>query len=162
MDSAIREAVASDFSQVGAVFAQELQFHVGLLPDRFQMAEPIMTHGWFDEILGNPDKVLFVAEFDAGIVGVLLIMIRTSPADPIFHPRRYAYIDEVAVVERWRGRGVGRALMIRAHEWAQERGAKEVELHVWESNERAIAFYERLGYRAIRRTMKTQLVVGES
>ena len=162
MDYAIREAVASDFSQVGEVFSQELQFHIGLLPDRFRVADPIMTHGWFDEILGNPDKMLYVAECDNEIVGVLLIAIRTNPTDPIFKSRRYAYIDEVAVVERWRGKGVGQALMIRAHEWAQKRGAKEVELRVWETNVRAIAFYERLGYKGIRRTMKKELVVGES
>ena len=38
--------------------------------------------------------------------------------------------------------------------WALARGVKEIELNVWEVNPDAIAFYERMGYQSIRRTMR--------
>jgi ribosomal protein S18 acetylase RimI-like enzyme len=157
METAIRQAVAADFDQVAKVFADENRFHAALLPERFQIAEPIMTHEWFDEILTNPHKALLVAECAREIVGLVLVAIRTSPDDPIFRPRRYGYIDEIAVAERYRGQGIGQLLMKEAHIWASEQGASEVELHVWEANQSAIAFYERLGYTAIQRTMKVVL-----
>ena len=157
MDIAIRLAVASDFDQVAKVFADENRFHAALLPGRFQIAEPIITREWFDEILTNARKALLVAERVREIVGVVLVTIRTNPDDPIFRPRRYGYIDEIAVAERYRGQGIGQLLMKEAHTWVFEQGASEVELHVWETNRSAIVFYERLGYTAIQRTMKVVL-----
>jgi GNAT superfamily N-acetyltransferase len=49
--------------------------------------------------------------------------------------------------------GIGQALLRRAERWAAERGASELELTVWEFNQDAIAFYEKLGYVTERRTM---------
>jgi ribosomal-protein-alanine N-acetyltransferase len=46
----------------------------------------------------------------------------------------------------FRRRGVGRALMIAADEWALTVGVRKLELHVLPYNEAAIALYERLGY----------------
>ena len=157
MDVTTRQAVSSDFDQVGRVFAEENQFHTALLPDRFRIAKPIMTHGWFNEILAHPQKALLVAEREHEIIGVLYIMIRTNPDDPIFQPRRYGYIDEIAVTERYRGQGIGRLLMNEARTWALEQGILEIELHVWEVNQPAIAFYEKLGYKTVQRTMKMVL-----
>jgi ribosomal protein S18 acetylase RimI-like enzyme len=111
MDTPIRQATQSDFDQVGAVFAEENQFHTDLLPDRFQIAKPIMTHEWFDAILENNAQALFVAEHGEKIVGVLLIKLMTNPDDPIFCPRRYAYVDELVVAEQHRAKGINRVLV---------------------------------------------------
>jgi ribosomal protein S18 acetylase RimI-like enzyme len=157
MDTVIRQATEADFEQVGKVFAQENRFHAKLLPEIFKVAEPIMTHEWYDEILSNPHKALFVAELGSAIIAVLLLKVMTSPDDPIFQPRRYVYVDEIAVEEIHRGQGVGQSLMRKAGEWALAQGAREIELNVWETNTRAILFYENLGYTTIRRTMKLTL-----
>ena len=74
--------------------------------------------------------------------------------DDVFLPRRYAYLDEVAVVESFRGQGVGRLLMAGAHEWIAAQGVKEIELNVWELNTGAIAFYKELGYQPLRRGLR--------
>jgi len=57
------------------------------------------------------------------------------------------------VAEGWRSQGIGHALMQQAETWAKERGITEVELSVWEFNQRALALYEKLGYRTKRRYM---------
>ncbi len=162
MDIVIRQALKSDFDQVGQVFTQENKFHAKLVPEIIQVAKPIMTHAWFDEKLSNPNKALFVAEFGKEIVGVLLIEMMSSPDDPIFRPRTYAYLDEIAVVEKYRGRGIGQALMAKARAWALAQGASEIELNVWQVNVQAIQFYERLGYTTTRRTMRSTLDKGSA
>jgi ribosomal protein S18 acetylase RimI-like enzyme len=43
--------------------------------------------------------------------------------------------------------------MEAAQEWARQRGARRVQLTVWEFNEGAIAFYESLGYETYSRNM---------
>lgn len=61
------------------------------------------------------------------------------------HPR--AYVNILVVDEAAEGAGVGRGLMDFAEQWARDRGCREVCLDVFAGNERAIAFYERNGYR---------------
>ena len=153
----IRQAAEADFDQVGRIFADELKFHINLLPDRFQIADPIMTKEWFREIINNANKNLLVAEQNGELIGLIQIQLRTNPDDPIFVPRRYAYLDEVAVLTSHRGLGVGRSLMAEAHNWIAAQGIQEVELNVWESNKGAIAFYEGLGYQPLRRRLNLRL-----
>jgi ribosomal protein S18 acetylase RimI-like enzyme len=45
------------------------------------------------------------------------------------------------------GRGVGRALLAAAHEILRAAGCREAFLYTHEQNERALAFYEAVGYR---------------
>lgn len=159
MDVKIRTATAADFDGVGRVFAEENRYHAELLPDRFQVADPIMTRGWYDKILAEPNRSLIVAESGGDIVGVLLINLYQRLDDHIFRGRRYVYVNELAVSEDYQRQGIGRLLMAGAGAWALARGVNEIELHVWEKNSAAIAFYEKLGYRTIQRTMR--LGIGE-
>ena len=156
MNISVRRALSSDFDLVGRVFAEENRFHAALLPERFQIAEPIMTRDWFTEIITHPQKALLVAENEHEIVGVLLIVIQANPDDPIFQPRRYGYVEEVAVAERYRGQGIGQRLMQKAHHWAVEQGMQEIELHVWENNQPAIVNSHRVNYSSLDAEKKVQ------
>ena len=153
----IRRATLADFDGVAMIFAEENRFHAELVPHAIRVAEPVMTHAWYEGVLADPAQALFVARLGAEIAGVLLAALRTSADDPVLKPRRYAYIDEVAVAIEYQGQGLGRALMVEAERWARAQGASEIELHVWEANQPGIAFYERLGYSTTRRTMRRVL-----
>jgi GNAT superfamily N-acetyltransferase len=61
------------------------------------------------------------------------------------------------VDERFRGRGVGAWLMETAQEWARERGAFEMRLEIWEFEAGPLRFYERCGYRTLRRMLVREL-----
>lgn len=56
------------------------------------------------------------------------------------------YIWDVAVHESFRGRGIGKATMQLAEEFARSQGAGSIRLNVFAYNEPAIRLYERLGY----------------
>jgi len=58
------------------------------------------------------------------------------------------HVADLAVTETARRMGVGSALMNAAEQWARGRGLAVLSLDVWSTNQRALAFYERLGYRA--------------
>jgi ribosomal protein S18 acetylase RimI-like enzyme len=62
--------------------------------------------------------------------------------------RRLAHLAvlTVAVAPRWRGHGVGTALMDAARRWAASRHLRKLQLHVRAGNTGAIALYRRLGY----------------
>ncbi|NJE00920.1 N-acetyltransferase [Thermococcus sp. JdF3] len=56
------------------------------------------------------------------------------------------YISNVAVYPEFRGKGIGKALMLKAEELAEQSGARRVALDVEKDNENAIRIYKRLGY----------------
>jgi GNAT superfamily N-acetyltransferase len=94
-------------------------------------------------LLAEPGSEAFVASID----GVPLGVVAVHPDTDHFtgHPR--AYVDILVVDAAAEGRGVGRALMRRAEEWARDHDCREVVLDVFAGNAGAIAFYERCGYR---------------
>jgi ribosomal protein S18 acetylase RimI-like enzyme len=58
-------------------------------------------------------------------------------------------LHRVYVYQHGQGVGVGRILLAWAIERARQRGAKNLFLGVWESNERAIALYEGTGFEKV-------------
>ncbi|MEO0557302.1 MAG: GNAT family N-acetyltransferase [Bacteroidota bacterium] len=97
--------------------------------------------------LRAPDSQFFLA-FDADIpLGYAKLCAGETPPcvpgpDPLELER--IYVDPVAI-----GAGVGAALMEACVKASRERGARTLWLGVWEHNARAIAFYERWGFRTV-------------
>lgn len=56
------------------------------------------------------------------------------------------HVTQVCVLPQYRGRRLGEALIARAAQSLQQRGASELSLTVTEANSRAVELYERLGF----------------
>lgn len=154
----IRPAILEDYSAVSALFEKVDQLHADALPNLFQQsAGPARSQEWFAQVNASEDITLFVAEQQDILVGLILCRVQSSPAFPLFVPRRYVHINELVIHESFQGQGIGRLLMQQAHEWAQEQGATDVELDVYEFNTPARTLYEHLGYQTMRRTMRYRL-----
>jgi ribosomal-protein-alanine N-acetyltransferase len=74
---------------------------------------------------------------------------------------RGAEIADLTVLPRFRGRGIGRALVERLLEEAQRLGIPAVEIGADLGNRRALSLYERLGF-AYRRTIHLAAGGGQS
>ena len=68
-------------------------------------------------------------------------------------PETHAFIYDIWVAPDHRGKGIGKALVTWAGEWARKRGHRKIKLEVSETNARARHVYEALGFRAERRYM---------
>lgn len=62
-----------------------------------------------------------------------------------------AEVQRIYADRTWHGRGLGRALMTACVEQARAWGCDVLWLAVWERNPRAIAFYEKTGFRKVGR-----------
>lgn len=88
----------------------------------------------------HPHAAVLVAQAPEGVVGRLSIA-----RDP--HPASQHVADlGLVVAATHRRRGIGRALMEGAIEWARGAGVRKLELHVLPHNAPAIALYETLGF----------------
>ncbi|MGB3341435.1 MAG: GNAT family N-acetyltransferase [bacterium] len=147
MDINIREAKMQDYETLCSIFEEGDEYHRQALPHIFKKPDgSVRTKDFISSIISSKDEILFVAELNDTIIGVVLIGIRTAPYIDIMVPRRYAVIDNIVVLKVHRGKGVGKMLMKKAHEWISSKDIKHIELHVWEFNQSAIKFYEKLGY----------------
>jgi ribosomal protein S18 acetylase RimI-like enzyme len=93
-----------------------------------------------EELVSNPDTVLFVARVDGRILGSLTLAFYRIPTG------LKAWIEDVVVDEAARGRGVGAELNLAALTEAKARGAKDVSLTSRPSREAANRLYQRLGF----------------
>jgi len=136
----VRDATPGDASALVALAQQ-----VGAEPEGWLIADD-SWRGIADErrylraIRRHPHAAVFVAEEEARIVGRLSVA-----RDP--HPASFHVADlGLMVVASHRRRGIGRALLQRAVEWAAESRVRKLELHVFPHNEPAIALYESFGF----------------
>ena len=73
------------------------------------------------------------------------INVREGSDDVLGEP--CGYIALLAIQEEYEGRGVARLLMKRAERWAKEMGFDRVALDVFASNNNALEFYQRAGFK---------------
>lgn len=88
-----------------------------------------------------PHAAVFVAEGEDGaIVGRLSIARDQHPAS------RHVADLGLMVARSHRRRGIGRALLAAAVEWARANDVRKIELHVFPHNKAAIRLYEQFGF----------------
>ena len=88
-----------------------------------------------------PHAAVYVAEDGEHIVGRLSLARDPHPAS--------AHVADLGlmVAASHRRRGIGRALLEAAAQWARTSGVRKLELHVLPHNAAAIALYEDFGFR---------------
>jgi ribosomal protein S18 acetylase RimI-like enzyme len=154
----IRRATAQDYDDLCEILDEVDALHRQRMPHLFRKPEgPVREQAYILEQLADEDVALFIAEVEGQAAGLVHVVVWETPPIPILVPRRLAIVDSLVVKERFRRRGIGRALMHESHRWALGKGAPEIELSVFEFNEPARAFYEGLGYETISRRMGRRL-----
>ena len=158
MQIVIRQATVQDYDALCAIIDEVDSLHRDRMPHIFQKPPgPVRDREYILGLLADESVGLFVAEVEDQVAGFVHALVRDSPPWPILVPRRRAFVDSLAVWSRFRRRGVGRALMDQAHEWAIAKGAVDIELNVFEFNQSALAFYRALGYETSTRRMVRNL-----
>jgi GNAT superfamily N-acetyltransferase len=101
--------------------------------------EQVMT--W----LQTPATTLLVAQSEAGILGVAVLVTRIVPlAEGRTH--KVIEVDNLVVRADLRGRRIGRRLLAAAVEWSRQRRATQVEAVVGQVNRDGRRFYESFGF----------------
>lgn len=157
MTVSIRFATKNDYAAIAAVSTESQEKHARAHPDIFFSDTSGLVEEEVYKQLENPKYAVQVAELEERIVGYVFLLIHQASYMNILKPRTLAIITDIAVLEAYQGRGIGRMLFEAARVWAKEQSAEELELTVWDFNKSAIAFYEHLGMQTLHRTMALPL-----
>lgn len=133
----IRIAAPADVTPLVALLAE---LNRGL--ERPVESQPADWERNLAELIDDPHAHLLIAEVSGNVAGLLTLNSRVT----VLHERRVGLIDELVVAEAHRGRGVGRALISAAAEFAQQAGWSEIEVSTESSNQAAAAFYLSCGF----------------
>jgi len=119
--------------------AQALDAINGLLP---QLSTSVVALDESDlrNIVDSESTKLFLAIDEDGVFGMLSLVLFRIPTG------RKAWVEDVVVDEKARGRGVGKLLTEHAIQVAREHGAHSVDLTSRPSRAAANALYQRVGF----------------
>jgi ribosomal protein S18 acetylase RimI-like enzyme len=163
MEISIRKATAEDYNSLCELFDEIDALHRDNLPHIFQKPSGAAREkDYYLGLIADENVALLVAEVGKKLVGFVHAIVRDTPVIPVFIPRRYAIVDGIVIQSEFQNHGIGKILMDKMQEWATTKGAVSIELNVYEFNETAISFYEKLGYQIFSRKMSKELKVNET
>ncbi|MCA9909674.1 MAG: GNAT family N-acetyltransferase [Anaerolineae bacterium] len=154
----IRRATIDDAALVATLNLAVHEVHVQGRPDRFK---PLAVTDEFvalvRERLADETTYVFIGEVDGAAAAYALVMHYRRPEDAFAYEVNFLHIDQMSVNPKYRGQGYGEQMMNYVRDFARSLGVHRISLSVWAFNERAIAFYERCGFKTYDRHMEVFL-----
>jgi ribosomal protein S18 acetylase RimI-like enzyme len=133
---------AHDLDDSVDLVAEETEFRVDLLESGEYRAWVAVDAPAEDPVADD------LATVEADLAGFVTTSVDEAPT--VFDQPDRLVVGDVYVAEPHRGGGLATALMERAGQRAREAGCGEVALDVDVDNDRALAFYEKLGFDPLR------------
>ena len=152
----IRLAEERDIPSVINLLQQVGQVHHDIRPDIFRDCCQKYDEVSLASLLQDKTRPIFVAE-DEKVLGYCFCILREFASESVMTDRKELYIDDLCVDEQERGKGIAKALLAYATEYARSIGCTFVTLNVWNGNDNAMKFYEKAGMTPRSVTMEMKL-----
>ena len=131
--------------------------HHDIRPDLFRSGAIKYTEKELEALLADENSPIFVVEEENQVLGYCFCQLRDYRGSTVLTDRKEIYIDDLCVEEALRGRGIAKALYGHVTDWAKETGCAYITLNVWQGNDSAMKFYEKMGMQRRSITMETKL-----
>jgi ribosomal protein S18 acetylase RimI-like enzyme len=143
----IREFQPADTEQVERCIA-ELQDYERRIDERCLPGHAM--RGWYltylqAECAAKQGRIL-IADVDGEIAGFVAVQARVPSEHKDEEAYEYAYVSDLGVLEVYRNKGIGRALIAGAEDFAVREGARWLRISVLAQNEIPRRLYERCGF----------------
>ena len=149
MSFQIRDArLPEELSQLHEFIMGTQRFEHAFEPNR--RLDPSVAAEYFallaEQVRANGGRIFVAEDGNGSLLGWGVVHRDEDDIYVIGEERSFAYISELFVVEEARRKGVGRAFIAAAEDWARAQGLKVMQIGVLPGNTRAKAIYERAGY----------------
>lgn len=153
----IRRAEKNDIEEILRLLRQVLEVHASIRPDLFISGTTKYTDKELEVIIKDEKKPIFVAVEDDKVLGYVFCEIDDFPKRNSMIAYKSLYIDDLCVDESERKKNVGKQLFKYVKDYAKEIGCYEITLNVWEGNDSALEFYEKMGLKPKYHNMEYKL-----
>ena len=140
----IEEIKIGDYKKLKDILSNEQLYHYNLngpYKERFLR----INERNFEEFMRKKKKsITYVAIKQGKIIGFTSAYINNH---------NEGFIEDLFIVEDYRGKSIGTKLFKKLLQWLQENGADTMEVHVSVGNEGAMKFYEKNGFKETGYTM---------
>ena len=150
-DILLRPATREDLPSIVRLLADD---ELGSRREKYEEPLPQYYLAAFEQIVGNPNHQLIVAESDGKVIGTLHLMFLPSIS---FQGGLRAQVESVRVDKECRNLGIGSQMMEWTIERTRQRGAHVIQLTSHLSRKDAHRFYEKLGFKGSHLGMKLDL-----
>lgn len=99
---------------------------------------------WAGRLISSGQGLLLVGEVDGEIAGYSFGYIKMNM--PFRKLARFGYIDDIYVMERYRGLGLSSRLKAEMLRWFRKKGIRYVSIELAHENRRARAIYRKWGF----------------
>ena len=142
----IRLAEEKDIDSVIKLLTQVLNIHAKIRPDIFIGETTKYTKEELMEIFNDANRPVYVAvDENDSVMGYAFCIKKEQPFSTNMVPFDSLFIDDLCVDQNIRRKHVGQKLCEHVKEEAKKMGCYEVTLNVWEGNDTARRFYEKMG-----------------
>ncbi|MEN2427393.1 GNAT family N-acetyltransferase [Chromobacterium vaccinii] len=146
MELEIRSARPGDAASLAALSIQVWLSTYAIDGIRQALADYVLTEFTPEKmtaLIADPARQLLVMEKNSHLLGYAQLKLDEACAGCDGPSQE---MERLYLVESHTGQGLGRRLMVAARQWAAAQpGQPRLWLRVWHGNERAIAFYRRIG-----------------
>ncbi len=160
MEIKIRKANESDVEGLNKLLYQVHDVHANARPDIFKKGMKKFNETQLLEAINNDENLIYVAVNEREeILGHLFCEIKVTKTENIASlcDRKELFIDDLCVDEKARGQKIGQKLFDYSKEVAKNNNCDSITLHIWNFNEAALRFYERIGFNPLKTLMEHKL-----
>ena len=150
----IRRAELKDMDRVIELLSEVLEIHVKIRSDIFRSGTTKYSKEQFQEMIKDDNNPIYVATDNDEVLGYLFCEILEPKFSSTMKPNKTFYIDDICVDEKYRHQHIGTSLFEFAKQEAKRLGCYEIGLYLWEGNEEAKKFYEKMGMKVKATTME--------
>lgn len=150
----IRRAEVKDTDRLIDLLKEVMDIHAKLRPDIFISGTTKYNEDELKDIIEDDTTPVFVAEKDGIVSGYAFCQLKEQSYSDNNVSIKTLYIDDLCVDSESRGEHIGQSLFEFVKKEAKSLGCYDITLNVWTGNEKAEAFYEKMGMSTKKRELE--------
>ena len=154
----IRKAGKKDIPAIMDLLSQVLEIHASVRPDIFRSGTTKYSRDDLVQMFADDSRPVYVATDEKdNVLGYAFCIVRDLRSVSTMHPHLSMFIDDLCVNERARGIHIGETLFNHVKQQAKALGCRDITLNVWEGNDGARHFYDKMGMKVRETNMEIML-----
>ena len=110
-----------------------------------EYAQSFLNPAEIEKMIRDPKNIFLAMEVNGSFVGYSKLKPAPDP-NAIYADKKTIHLERIYLLKASQSRGLGKALLAASFEEARKRGFEVAWLNVWFKNQKAIDFYNRMGF----------------